>query len=100
MTRPRKAVQKPAKTARAPRGKLVHAAFPRITVHPDRMGGMPCVRDLRVTVANVLRLLAAGRSEDEILAEYPYLERGDFRDVLGFAAWRAEMQEEFLLPTA
>jgi len=64
------------------------------------MGGMPCVRDLRVTVANVLRLLADGRSEDEILGEYPYLESEDFRDVLGFAAWRAEMQEEFLLPAS
>lgn len=88
------------RAARGPRGRVVNAAFPRVTVHSDRMGGMPCVRDLRVTVANVLRLLADGRSEDEILAEYPYLEREDFRDVLGFAAWRAEMQEEFLLPTS
>jgi uncharacterized protein (DUF433 family) len=78
----------------------VNPRFPRITVHPDRMGGMPCIRDMRVTVANVLRLLAGGHSENEILAEYPYLERGDFRDVLAYAAWRAEMQEEFLLPTS
>lgn len=45
---------------------------------------------MRITVTNVLELLAAGRSEDEILAEFPYLEREDLRDVLGCAAWRTD----------
>ena len=76
----------------APRGKVVNADFPRITVHPRRMGGTACIRDLRITATNVLELLAAGRSEDEILAEFPYLEREDFRDVLGYAAWCTERQ--------
>ena len=49
----------------------------RITVDPERMGGLPCIRDLRVTVAMVLGQLAAGRSRDEILADYPYLEADD-----------------------
>src|SRR5262245_62184870 len=50
-------------------------AFERITVDPQRMGGVPCIRDLRVTVSMVLGQLAAGASSDELLADYPYLER-------------------------
>ena len=65
----------------------------RISTDPAVMGGRPCIRGLRVTVATLLGLLAAGRSEDEILAAYPYLEREDLRAALAFAAWRAEEQE-------
>ncbi len=54
------------------------------------MGGKPCVRDTRVTVATVLGLLAAGRSVDDILGAYPYLERGDLDESLAYAAWRLE----------
>ena len=70
----------------------MNARFPRITVHPGRMSGQPCIRDIRITVGNVLELLAAGRTEAEILAEFPFLEREDFRDVLGYAAWCTERQ--------
>ena len=45
----------------------------RITVDPNRMGGVPCIRDLRVTVAIVLGQLAAGLSREDLLDEYPYL---------------------------
>jgi uncharacterized protein (DUF433 family) len=65
----------------------------RITQDPQRMGGRPCIRGLRVTVGTVLGLLAAGRATDEILAAYPYLEPDDIRAALAWAAWRAEEAE-------
>ena len=70
--------------------------FPRITLDPAVMGGRPCIRGLRITVATVLRLLAAGRARDEILREYPYLEAEDLDEALAFAAWLAESPEEAL----
>ncbi|MCL1693726.1 MAG: DUF433 domain-containing protein [Actinomycetia bacterium] len=57
-------------------------AFERITVDPERMGGVPCIRDLRVTVSMILGRLAAGRSIDEVLEDYPYLEHDDIRAAL------------------
>jgi uncharacterized protein (DUF433 family) len=59
--------------------------FTRITWSPDVMGGKPCIRGLRVTVGTILGLMASGRSEEEILAAYPYLESADFKDVLAYA---------------
>lgn len=61
-------------------------AFERISVDPQRMGGVPCIRDLRVTVSMVLGQLAAGRSIEQVLADYPYLERQDVLAALEFAA--------------
>lgn len=61
-------------------------ALDRITVDPTRMGGVPCVRDLRVTVSMVLGQLAAGASIDEVLTDYPYLEREDVSAALEYAA--------------
>ena len=58
----------------------------RITVHPTRMGGVPTIRDTRVTVGMVLGQLAAGHTFDEVLADYPYLDRDDIRGALEFAA--------------
>ena len=57
----------------------------RITLDPTVMGGKACVRGLRVTVGTVLGLLAAGRSPDEILEAYPYLEREDIDEALAYA---------------
>ena len=65
-------------------------ALPRITLDPNVMGGKPCIRGLRVTVGTVVGLLAAGRSAQEILAAYPYLEPDDIAQALAYAAWRAE----------
>jgi uncharacterized protein (DUF433 family) len=62
----------------------------RITHDPMVMGGRPCIRGLRVTVGTVVGLLASGRTVDEILAAYPYLERDDVHAALSYAAWRAE----------
>ena len=58
----------------------------RITVHPDRMHGRPCIRDLRMTVSDVLGLLAAGMPRETILGDYPYLENADIDAALAFAA--------------
>lgn len=62
----------------------------RITRDSSVMGGRPCLRGLRVTVGTIVGLLAAGRSFEEILAAYPYLERDDIRAALSYAAWRSE----------
>ncbi|MYD59485.1 MAG: DUF433 domain-containing protein [Gemmatimonadetes bacterium] len=62
--------------------------FARITFDPSVMGGKACIRGLRVTVGTVMGLLAAGRSHEEILKAYPYLEREDIDQALAYAAWR------------
>jgi uncharacterized protein (DUF433 family) len=72
-------------------------SFERITVDPDQMGGVPCIRGLRIPVATILRMLAGGMSEQEILAEYPDLEPEDIRESLRFAAASA-MERELALP--
>ncbi|HEX3883124.1 MAG TPA: DUF433 domain-containing protein [Stellaceae bacterium] len=64
-------------------------AFDRITFEPGKMGGRACIRGMRVTVGLVVSLVADGLSWDEILADYPYLEREDIRQALSYAAWLA-----------
>lgn len=58
----------------------------RITVDPTRCGGRPCIRDLRIRVEDLLELLAAGASREEILADYPLLEPEDITAALEYAA--------------
>ena len=65
----------------------------RITLNPAVMGGKPCIRGLRVTVGTIVGLLAAGRSAEEILRAYPYLENEDIQQALAYAAWRVEELE-------
>ena len=65
----------------------------RITRNPSVMGGKPCIRGMRVTVGTVVGLVAAGRTRDEILREYPYLEAEDIAEALSYATWRAEEVE-------
>ncbi len=60
--------------------------FTRISIDPNRMNGLPCIRGTRVTVPAVLGQLAADRGVDEILVDYPYLDREDILAVLEFAA--------------
>lgn len=62
----------------------------RITIDPAQMHGRPCIRGLRVTVADVLGLLSAGQSRETILRDYPYLESADIDAVLAFAARQAD----------
>jgi uncharacterized protein (DUF433 family) len=59
-----------------------------ITIEPDKMGGKPCVRGLRITVYDVLDYLASGMTETEILADFPDLTSDDIRACLAFAAER------------
>ena len=59
-----------------------------ITLEPGKRGGKPCIRDLRITVYDVLEYLASGMSEEEILADFPDLNRDDIRACLAFAADR------------
>ena len=56
----------------------------RITFDPRVMGGKPCIRGMRVTVGTIVGLLAAGRSRDEVLEAYPYLEEADLQEALAY----------------
>lgn len=60
--------------------------FTRITVNPRQMGGVPCIRGLRIPVSTVVGMVADGMTEEEILAAYPDLEREDIREALRYAA--------------
>jgi len=67
------------------------AEHPRITIEPDKRGGKPCVRGMRITVNDVLGWLAHGMTEDEILEEHPGLQKEDFPAVYAFAAEAADL---------
>jgi len=69
--------------------------FKRITIDPEKMGGVPCIRDLRMPVATVVAMVAEGMTDDEILAAHPDLEREDIREALHYAA---EAVKERALP--
>ena len=68
----------------------------RITQRPEVMGGKACIRGLRVTVGMVVGQIGAGHSVDEVIKDYPYLEREDVMQALRYAAWRAEEREVVL----
>jgi uncharacterized protein (DUF433 family) len=70
--------------------------FDRITQQPGVMGGEACIRGMRVTVSNVVGQIGAGRTVDELLADYPYLEREDILQALRYAVWLAEEREAVL----
>ena len=65
----------------------------RITQEPGQMGGKPCIRGMRVTVGMIVGQIGAGRSIDDLLVDYPYLEREDILQALQYAAWLAEQRE-------
>jgi uncharacterized protein (DUF433 family) len=70
----------------------------RITQNPLIMGGKACIRGMRVTVGMVVGQIGAGRSIDELLADFPYLEREDILQALRYAAWRMEEREIQVTP--
>jgi uncharacterized protein (DUF433 family) len=72
--------------------------FRRITVDPRQMGGVPCLRGLRIPVATVVGMVADGMSEEDILQAYPDLERDDIRESLRYAAAAVQERELPLLP--
>jgi uncharacterized protein (DUF433 family) len=67
--------------------------FDRITQQAGVMGGKACLRGMRVTVGMVVGQIGAGRGVDDLLGDYPYLEREDILQALRYAAWRAEERE-------
>ena len=68
----------------------------RITQNPEVMGGKACIRGMRVTVSMILGQIGAGHSIEQVLADYPYLEREDILQALRYAAWLAEGREVVL----
>ena len=75
------------------------AQFDRITRDPSVMGGKACVRGMRVTVGMIVGQIGAGHTIDELLSDYPYLEREDILQALRYAAWVAK-EREVTLPRA
>jgi len=71
--------------------------FDRISRNPDVMAGKPCIKGTRVTVGALVGLIAAGKSHQEILDAYPYIEEADISQALSYAAWRSE-EVEISLP--
>ena len=63
----------------------------RITFNPAQCGGRPCVRGMRIRVVDILEMLALGVSEDQILADFPDVERDDIRACLHYAAQRSDI---------
>ena len=68
----------------------------RITQNPSVMGGKPCIRGMRVTVGMVVGQIGAGNNVDDLLRDYPYLEREDVYQALKYAAWRTDEREILL----
>jgi uncharacterized protein (DUF433 family) len=67
--------------------------FTRITQSPNVMGGKACIRGMRVTAGMIVRQIGAGRSIEDLLADYPYLEREDILEALRYAAARTQEPE-------
>lgn len=80
------AVLAPGMRDNTPMATAGQADLSRITVVPGQRSGQPCIRGLRVTVWDVLDMLASGMNEDDILCEYPYLEKADFPAVYAYAS--------------
>ena len=59
----------------------------RITIQPDVCLGQPCIRGMRITVSVLLKMLAAGKTETEIIEAYPEIEAEDIRQAMKYAAW-------------
>jgi uncharacterized protein (DUF433 family) len=78
---------------------VIAMRFTRITVDPNLMGGVPCIRGLRIPVATVVGMIADGMTEDETLRAYPHLEAEDIREALRYAA-AAVRERELPLVTA
>ena len=67
--------------------------FDRITMDPEVMGGKPCIRGMRVTVGMIVGAMAAGRTVEQLLADFPYIEEADILEALAFAARLAQGHE-------
>ena len=74
--------------------------FTRITRDPKVMGGKACIRGMRVTVGMIVGQIGAGATIDELLKEFPYLERDDITEAIRYAAWTVSGSEIDLTPAA
>jgi uncharacterized protein (DUF433 family) len=72
----------------------------RITFNANIMGGKPCIRGMRITVGTIVGLVASGKTNEEILQLYPYIEQEDIHQALSYAAWRVEEVEVPLIYAA
>lgn len=70
--------------------EIKHYKFNRITLDPDKCFGKPCIRGMRMPIASILSYLSSGMSINEILSEWPELEREDIFQALAYAAWAME----------
>ncbi|HMQ48368.1 MAG TPA: DUF433 domain-containing protein [Saprospiraceae bacterium] len=70
--------------------ELVHPIFPRITVDPNICSGKPCIRGLRFPVSTLLNHIAVGTTLEQIMEEFPFLEKEDFYEAMAFAALALE----------
>ena len=80
--------------------KVLLMEFSRITVEQDKMGGIPCIRGLRIPVATVVGMVASGMTTEDILRDYPDLEADDIREALRYAAEAVRERQLPLLKTA
>ena len=71
--------------------------FDRITQDPGVMGGKPCIRGMRITVGRILSQIGSGETIEELLIDYPYLEREDILQSLKYGAWLAQGYEVVLV---
>jgi uncharacterized protein (DUF433 family) len=78
--------------------EIRHYRFNRITLDPDKCFGKPCIRGLRMPVASILSYLGSGMTTDEILREWPELEREDVQQALAYASWAMEERVVSLEP--
>jgi len=77
---------------------VITLKFNRITVNPNQMGGVPCIRGLRIPVAAIVGMVAEGITEPEILKAYPDLQAEDIREALRYAAEAVRERELPLVP--
>lgn len=74
--------------------------FPRITRNPKVMGGKPCIRGMRMTVGMIVGQMSGGATAEEMLDEFPLLEKEDIYEAMAYAAWLASNLEHETLPAA
>lgn len=72
--------------------QLVNPMFDRITVEPDKCGGKPCIRGMRITVRRVLEILATHPDRADIFREYPFLEEADLNQALRYGAASVDLE--------
>jgi len=70
--------------------EIRHYKFDRITMNPELCFGKPCIRGMRMPVASILSYLSSGMTVEEVLEQWPELEREDIAQALGYAAWAME----------